>query len=307
MLTSNDSPYKVSLAVQPPQKLLNGNGNFTSTSFSPVSLSTSDPHIYHKALLKKLNFVLDHEAKTEFPQDVDVLLAWGKLEYTMTQYVHRSGVILAQITDDGSFLLLANRLYNSRSSTTKENTNKFTSDPTRRDRNVSRTRATTVGQPTMQASGILGLNAAAPSSPALSPMVRASADVFGNRTALASSGLSAYITPEQIKDELETFASSASRLEAFYREVANTLVGPPARKSSSSVLRPDRGPDMGVIPEIRLPESLVARATQADAIGGIGVKRITSREQGQGSPLATAETADEISEAIKSPMRGATF
>jgi DEP domain-containing protein 5 len=306
MLTRNDSPYKVSLAVQPPKKPLNANGNFTSTSFSPLAPSAPDPHVYHKALLKKLNFVLDHEAKTEFPQDVDVLLAWGKLEYTMTQYVHRSGVILAQITGDGSFLLLANRLYNNRSSTTKDHSNKFTSDPTRRDRNVSRTRAKTVGQTTMQASGVLGLNAPAPSSPGLSPMVRASADVFGNRAALASSGLASYITPEQIKDELEAFASSASTLEAFYREVANTLAGPPVRKSSSSMLRPDRGPDMGTIPEIRLPESLVVR-TQAEGGGGNAGKRVSSREQGQGSPLVKAETEDEISEAMKSPMRGATL
>ena len=137
-------------------------------------------------------------------------------------------------------------------------------------------------------------------------MVRASADVFGNRAALASSGLASYITPEQIKDELEAFACSASTLEAFYREVANTLAGPPVRKSSSSMLRPDRGPDMGTIPEIRLPESLVVR-DQAEGGGGNAEKRVSSREQGQGSPLVKAETAGEIGEAMISPMRGATL
>ena len=72
------------------------------------------------------------------------------------------------------------------------------------------------------------------------------------------------------------------------------------------MLRPDGGPDMGTIPEIRLPESLVVRA-QAEGGGGNAEKRVSSREQGQGSPLVKADTADDISEAIKSPMRGATL
>jgi hypothetical protein len=118
-----------------------------------------------------------------------------------------------------------------------------------------------------------------------------------------SSGFGAYITPEQIKDELEAFCSSSVKLDAFYREVANAFAGTQARKGSSSVLRPDKGPDIGIIPEIRLPPSLLTR-TQLEGSGG---KRIIPREQQNGSPLVKADTADEISEAIKSPMRGATL
>lgn len=288
------APFKITLTVPPPQRL--GNGNFTSTSFSPLTPPSPDRHLFHRALLARHNFVLLDEAAVAFPSDVDVRIYWGKLEYTMIQYVHRSGVILAQIADDGSILLLANRLYNTRPSPTKDPTKKFMSPTDQLDRTASRTRATTITQPAMQASGILGLNAAAPSSPAPSPLVhpRASADVFGNRAALASSGLATYITPEQIKDELLAFASSAPKLEAFYREVSHT-----PRKSSSSVLRPDLGPDMGTIPEIRLPPSLVAR----EGFTGGGKRR----EQQGGSPLVKAEAAEEIAEAVRSPLRGATL
>lgn len=250
------APYKITLAVQPPKRA--GSGNFTSTSFMPLTPPSPDRHLFQRALLTRYNFVLLDEAAAAFPPDVDVRMYWGKLEYSMIQYIHRSGVVLAQITDDGSFLLLANRLYNTRPSTTKDSSKKFMSNTDQIDRTASRIRATIVAQPAMQASGILGLNAAAPTSPAPSPLVqpRASADVFGNRAALAASGFATYITPEQIKDDLEAFASSVPKLEAFYREVSNMLAG--ARKSSSSVLRPDTGPDIG-IPEIRLPPSLVAR------------------------------------------------
>jgi hypothetical protein len=296
------APYKITLAVQPP--VGPGNGNFTSTSFSPLTPPSPDRHLFHRALLARHNFVLLDEAAAAFPPNVDVRIYWGTLSYTMIQYIHRSGVILAQIADDGSILLLANRLYNTRPSTTKDLTKKFMSATDQLDRTASRTRAATITHPAMQASGIIGLNAAAPSSPVPSPLVqaRASADVFGNRAALTSSGFATYITPEQIKDELETFASSASKLEAFYREVNNALAG--ARKgSNSSVLHPEQGLDMGTIPEIRLPPSLVAR-THVEGLGG---KRVSAREGQSASPLVKAETADEISEAMKSPMRGATL
>ena len=302
------APYKITLAVQPPK--MAGNGNLTSTSFSPLTPPSPDRHLFHRALLARHNFVLLDEAAAAFPSDVDVRIYWGKLETTMIQYIHRSGVILAQITGDGSFLLLANRLYNARPVTTKDSNKKFMSSTDQIDRTASRTRATTIGQPAMQASGILGLNAIAPSSPISSPFVpaRVTADVFGNRAALASSGFATYITPEQIKDDLETFTSSPSKLEAFYREVSNTMATPRRGSSSSSVLRPDQGPDIS-IPEIRLPPSLVARANIEGTAGG-GGRRVAARgsHQQNGSPLVRADVVgDEINDAMRSPMRGATL
>lgn len=65
------------------------------------------------------------------------------------------------------------------------------------------------------------------------------------------------------------------------------------------MLRPDLGPDMGTIPEIRLPPSLVAR----EGFTGGGKRR----EQQGGSPLVKAEAAEEIAEAVRSPLRGATL
>lgn len=73
-----------------------------------------DPLFYHRHILKKFNFVLDTEAAKNFPRDVEVLYSWGTPSYRYSQYIHKSGVIFAQITDDGDFLFLANRLFSQR-------------------------------------------------------------------------------------------------------------------------------------------------------------------------------------------------
>ena len=59
-----------------------------------------------------MDFVLDLEAANTFPRKVDVRYSWGRPEYEMTQYIHKSGLLLAQISNDGKsdFLLLQNRL-----------------------------------------------------------------------------------------------------------------------------------------------------------------------------------------------------
>ena len=79
-----------------------------------------DPQMYHKALLRKMNFVLDVESAASFPSDVDVQYSWGQPNFKYTQYIHKSGVLLAQITDDGNILLVANRLYSDRGSARRE-------------------------------------------------------------------------------------------------------------------------------------------------------------------------------------------
>ncbi|RPA74109.1 hypothetical protein BJ508DRAFT_40208 [Ascobolus immersus RN42] len=73
-----------------------------------------DPLFYHRHVLKKFSFILDTEAARNFPRDVDVLYSWGRPSYRYSQYIHKSGVIFAQITDEGDFLLLANRLFSQR-------------------------------------------------------------------------------------------------------------------------------------------------------------------------------------------------
>ncbi|KAK7510749.1 hypothetical protein IWZ03DRAFT_432603 [Phyllosticta citriasiana] len=110
-------PYVVKLAMPPPKNPPQPQ-YFDATSFGPhpnkSGSLTTDKHVYHKGILRKFGFVLDMEAASCFPTDVDVTYSWGRPSYKYTQFVHKSGVVIAQITDEGTFLLLANRLCNSR-------------------------------------------------------------------------------------------------------------------------------------------------------------------------------------------------
>ena len=305
------APYRIKLCKSPPERSpTNGNVYFTATSFNPQQQASSSLHFYQKALLKHFNFVLDLEAVCEFPENVEINYSWGKLSYQYTQFVHRSGVILAQITEEGDILLLANRLYNSRLASTKvkDAISKFDS---KKGNPLEGLRPPL--PPTMQASGIVGVNVQSPTPTAISnpspmlrpasaailspsplmrptptsaptsshqhPQDRISADVFGTRAHPAvTSDVSHFITPEQIKDDLESFCNDSARLEAFYREVSQTLViatprqdavGAKRGSTSSSLLRPVvevtgvdgdelslEGKTGGGIPEFRLPESL---------------------------------------------------
>lgn len=75
--------------------------------------AADDPNAHHKALLRKMDFVLDREAASSFPRTIEVKYSWGRPEYEHTQFIHKSGLILAQILNDGKhdFLLLPNRLH----------------------------------------------------------------------------------------------------------------------------------------------------------------------------------------------------
>lgn len=109
-----DQPQPVKLAVQPPSDRL------LSTPVIVPHLSSSrvveDRSAYHKAILRKNGFALDYEAASAFTSEVHVTYSWGLPSYTYTQFVHQSGLVLAQITDDenGDFLLLPNRLATNR-------------------------------------------------------------------------------------------------------------------------------------------------------------------------------------------------
>lgn len=99
--------YRIPLALEPPQRssVTFSTVYFTATSFTPQTTPPqTDLHIYQKALLKRFNFVLDLEAVSEFPENVEIWYSWGRLNYRYTQFVHRSGVVLAQITDTGDIL-----------------------------------------------------------------------------------------------------------------------------------------------------------------------------------------------------------
>lgn len=109
-------PYVIKLAVAPPDRA-------PVTCYDPNSFMPQVPpgrHFYQKAILRKFDFVLDMEAASNFPSNVDVTYSWGKPDFKYSQYIHRSGCVLAQITDEGDLLLLANRLYSSRAAAARD-------------------------------------------------------------------------------------------------------------------------------------------------------------------------------------------
>jgi hypothetical protein len=177
---------RIKLAIAPPAALLGGGEDAASADGPLAPLARTDPLAVHKAILKRLNFVLDVEAAASFPDDVDVVYSWGQNDYRYAQYIHRSGSTLAQITDAGDFLLLANRLYSSRSSS-----------------------SVTI------ASAVAGAAAAggAPGSPALRPVTAEGPQ----RDDRAAPPPPAPLTAE-VKAEVERFCADEAALLAFYDE-----------------------------------------------------------------------------------------
>jgi hypothetical protein len=109
-------PYTIKLAVPPPDQ--SPVTYYDPTSFTPQT--HPGRQFYQKAILRKFDFVLDMEAASNFPSNVDVSYSWGRPDFRYTQYIHRSGSALAEITDDGDLLILANRLYSSRAFAARE-------------------------------------------------------------------------------------------------------------------------------------------------------------------------------------------
>ncbi|TVY56893.1 Vacuolar membrane-associated protein iml1 [Lachnellula cervina] len=248
------SPYMIELAVQPPDR--QPRTYFDSTYFGPQAPTIpANRHFYHKAIMKKFNFVLDIEAAKNFPSDVDVTYSWGKPDFKYTQYIHRSGVLLAEITDEGNFLLLANRLYNNRTTADRELDRYVKIDHER----STRMAATVYGH---------GINTDKPSplnSPMLrptnniiSPVLRATSDVLG--PSLAASKVANITTPESLKNELEDFCHNGPLLESYYKEVYEKATPPnmtppnPRSPFVSSLLELN-------IPTLGLPPRILARDT----------------------------------------------
>lgn len=103
----------VHLAMRPPDNLLATPLIEPHTTFPRM---VEDRHRYHKALLRKRDFVLDFEAAHTFTSKLHVRYSWGPPNYLHTQFVHKSGLVLAQVVanETGDFLLLPNRLASSR-------------------------------------------------------------------------------------------------------------------------------------------------------------------------------------------------
>jgi DEP domain-containing protein 5 len=244
------SPYFVKLVSPPPaQQPLT---YFDATSLAP-QVSTSR-HYYQKAILKKLHFVLDVEAAQNFPANVEVTYSWGRPEYKYSQYIHRSGVLLVQITDEGDFLLFANKLYNNRAAASREQ-EKFVKSDWIVDRPLRV--STGVSHP----HSLITPNASPMLHPTISsPIIRATPDVLPS-IAIASSKLATITTPESIKDELEAFCHNATMLEDFYQEVLEKATPPAATPPafSRAVESQTALEQMGNIPALGLPPGVLSR------------------------------------------------
>ena len=219
-------PYLVKPKLEPPKGPIPL--EFVTSSFTQQG--TRDHHYYQKAILRKFDFVLDFEAWKSFPPDVEVSYSWGKPDYHYPQYIHRSGCILAQIMDDGNFLLLANRLSSHRSPMTK--------DAVKLDRpDHGRPRAGT-------------FDPLDRGSPYLSPFARPIADA-ATGSQPQTEIMNFYNSPEQIKDQLEAFCSDVGKLGKFYAEghAKSASFKPTAVVPSTD----------SSIPSLELPDSVVMR------------------------------------------------
>ena len=194
-------PYVIRLARPPPEE--QPQGYFDNTSLGPTS-ATSYP--YHKELLKRFNFVLDLEAAKDFPSSVDVSYSWGSPEYRYPQFISRDGVLLAQITEGGDFLLFTNRLYNYRGGTAARDA----------ARTLNTTSTGSTGQRAYRSPVGMAENTQR-ASPQLSPCM--SPNIHSTRDFDLGLSRSDLLTPENIKNELEAFCLDPNALEKFFDEV----------------------------------------------------------------------------------------
>ncbi|KAH9881908.1 hypothetical protein J1614_001079 [Plenodomus biglobosus] len=303
------SPYPVQLALQPP--LARPEMVWDSAHFSP-QYSSTDRFAYHKALLRRLNFVLDMEAANSFPSDVKVTYSWGIPDYKYTQFIHRSGTLLAQITDDGNFLLLANRLAHNRA---KDNGRLRPVDP------YEHKKATTDNSQSTRVPCTPAERNNAYRSPFASPMVRPVQDSSLLHTALANHDRHAaapvplatltQMTAEQVLDEVEAFCQNPDRLSAFYREAFRHAPSPSPRILP---VLDDKIPSLGLPPAINIREaspansgwvlsSVLAGRAERGVLGGMSdvnisaASSIAGRRQGSEGSMSTLGKRASIVEA----------
>ncbi|PWZ00659.1 hypothetical protein BCV70DRAFT_174985, partial [Testicularia cyperi] len=99
------APLQIELALPPP----------APPTYGAMLPSGILPELYFEyALLRKWGFVLDQEASSRYPKDVEITYSSRPNEFEYSQFVHRSGVAFVQVLGgrDG-FLWLNNRLFNS--------------------------------------------------------------------------------------------------------------------------------------------------------------------------------------------------
>lgn len=193
------APHQIVLTRPPPDRQPEHQTYLDAKSFS--TQPKPEKHYYQKLLLKKFDYVLDLEAAKDFPHNVDVIYSWGKPDFKYSQYIHRSGMLLAQISDEGNFLLLANRLYNNRSTAGHE---------------ASRAEDEETHDQTAYSARTAGYRSR--TSPLSSPMIRPTSELTSFHRGSISSP---YAIPEQLRSEFEAFCRDETALDTFYKEALN--------------------------------------------------------------------------------------
>ncbi|TDZ22664.1 Vacuolar membrane-associated protein iml1 [Colletotrichum orbiculare MAFF 240422] len=241
-------PYLIKLAVPPPAQQ-------PVTYFEPGSLALQTApgkHFYQKVIMRKLDFVLDMEAASNFPKDVEVSYSWGRPDFKYSQYIHRSGVLMAEITDEGHFLVLTNRLYCNRASVARD----------KELRDMREAAAAGGGNNVVVERGgrMIPVGSYTPfgvpePTPLNSPMVRPVFYAGGSPAARSMDGKSgaggaggAQTDPIALLEEVERFCADATGLEAFYKETLER--GPPQAMTTPGAMRPTT---LEVVPEASIP------------------------------------------------------
>lgn len=76
-----------------------------------VPEGTSAHNYFESALLRKFGFVLDIEAASTYPEQIDAVYSYRRAPFKHSQWIHRSGVVFAQVLGGtNGFLFLTNRL-----------------------------------------------------------------------------------------------------------------------------------------------------------------------------------------------------
>jgi hypothetical protein len=274
------SPYIVKLALQPPTK--QPESVYDTTPFSPqgYSRNTNDQFAYHKALLRKLNFVLDIESASSFPADVEVTYSWGRPDYKLSQFIHRSGTLLAQITPEGNFLLLANRLAHNRAKdtgrfrVTEPADYKRGMGPTTPAERADRMRspfASPLARP-VQDSSLLHTPLPLPGQGFnLNPNVPTPTTT----TIGAGPGTTGWMhqTPEQIKDEIEAFCASREMLQAFFADheaAKQPAPSPSPRVHAHTSMLDNNIPSLGLPPAISVQSAGATGWSLSGSVVGTG-------------------------------------
>lgn len=279
-------PYLLKLALRPPDQM-------PVAEFDPNSLvptQVKEKFFYQKAILRRFNFVLDMEAASNFPSSVDVTYSWGRPDYRFCQYIHRSGRVFAQVTEEGDIILTVNKMFNNRGPQARER-GMHERDRERDEIRFGNDRQTAVQvqnqilrERTPHSSPMLRATLASPdlrlrASPAIRPSLMSGVAGGGSSSTLNQQNKMVGVAElaygmERLKSDLEDFCSDVEALRAFYKEVlertqaglsvpATPMTGKPMLARESSV-------EDNAIPEIGLGPSWIGGATGGGGLGGFG-------------------------------------